>query len=75
MLARISQIDLLFLFVFYRISARIPFIPSAFQGIHLLKAGIDKLLRHTGAGSFIVSGAIEDDRFVLRILVFPFINL
>jgi hypothetical protein len=59
------------LFFFYRILGRIPFVPATFENFDILETCACELPRYTGAGSFVRSGAVENNRFVLRIFGNP----
>jgi len=48
-----------------------PFFPSPLQGMNILISQSDKFPRHTGAGSFIWSGAVESYLLILGIISCP----
>ncbi len=54
------------LLLLYRILGVVPFVPAAFKYFNFLVTCACELMRHTGAGSLVGSGAIEYDRLVLR---------
>lgn len=52
----------------------LPFVPTAFKSINLVKAFIHHHQRHTGAGSFVPSSAIENESLLLVVVVSPLVN-
>ena len=56
---------------FGRITGFFPCVPAALEGIYLGESLLDHFPRHTGAGSFARSGAVQDDSLVLGIVGRP----
>jgi len=52
-----------------------PLVPSADEGKGLGVSHFHEFLCHPGTGSLALSGAVEDESLIFRILVGPFLNL
>ena len=71
-LAGAGSFSYIYLLLLRRIIGFDPFLPSPLKGVYLGESHRDQLQCHPGTGSFVGSGAVQDQRFLPRIHVGPF---